>query len=202
LRGARFAGDSGNPAQVAVTARFTHPRLEKPIVLTVPPGSRTPFEVRIGFPTDADKHPAGLYSFALQIAPLAEPLDARTSDELPLAVAPRILKIGANTLPGPGQPPLILTRKNIQDGLGDITIKLTCSPTILPEQRVALVLGDREFPAAAHTEDTRELSFELRRVPAGIFRLRLRVDGVDSLLVDRSGDAGPAFDPTQRLELK
>ncbi|MFG2296001.1 DUF4255 domain-containing protein [Streptomyces sp. NPDC048603] len=84
-----------------------------------------------------------------------------------------------------------------RDGAGTARITLTADPPFTADQRVSLLLG-----ADAHT--ARELAgntvrFAIERARPGSHPVRLRVDGVDSLLVpDRTADH-PAYDPTQRL---
>ncbi|MEV7612598.1 DUF4255 domain-containing protein [Streptomyces sp. NPDC089799] len=84
-----------------------------------------------------------------------------------------------------------------RDGAGTARITLTADPPFAPGQRVDLLLG-----ADAHT--ARELAgntarFTVRHARPGSHPVRLRVDGVDSLLVpDRTTDR-PSYDPTQRL---
>jgi hypothetical protein len=80
-------------------------------------------------------------------------------------------------------------------------IALTCSPEVRPAQRVALLWGDLEVPAQPHPAQTAALQFEIRQAPLGKRFLRLRIDGVDSFLVDPAADP-PAFDPSKLLEIK
>jgi len=61
---------------------------------------------------------------------------------------------------------------------------------------VSLLLGDQELPADAHAAQTNTLTFEAAGVATGSYFVRLRVDGVDSLLVNRAVKP-PVFDPTQ-----
>jgi hypothetical protein len=67
-------------------------------------------------------------------------------------------------------------------------------------------MGDRELlpqvdlDASPRTEKTNTLVFNLREIPSGDYFLRLRVDGVDSLLVDRSVQP-PVFDVSQKVQV-
>jgi len=67
---------------------------------------------------------------------------------------------------------------------------------------VHLIVGGRTVPEArAVTGDPvtgTALSFTVPRAPLGKHVVRLRVGGIDSLLIDRS-QAKPQFDPTQTL---
>ena len=84
---------------------------------------------------------------------------------------------------------------------GDVTLTVTCRPEVLPSQRASLLLGSREVPAAAHDDVDRNAHLRVvQDAPPGEHWLRLRVDGVDSLLVDRTVTP-PVFDPTQRLRI-
>ena len=80
---------------------------------------------------------------------------------------------------------------------------------MLQEQRVTLLFGDREVPFAFSAPpnpltdpiSVQDLSFDLGVLPAKkIFSVRLRVDGVDSLLVDRTVTP-PKFDPSQQVTI-
>jgi hypothetical protein len=68
----------------------------------------------------------------------------------------------------------------------------------LPTQRVTLVVGESEAPAQPHTARTNTLTFRFKQLPAGDYFVRLRVDGVESLLVNRAASP-PAFDNSQKV---
>jgi len=68
-------------------------------------------------------------------------------------------------------------------------------------QHAALLLGDGEIPAetpSSAASPTGTLTFIAPNVAAGEYFVRLRIDGVDSVLVDRSVTP-PAFDQTQKV---
>ena len=73
-----------------------------------------------------------------------------------------------------------------RDGNGDATITLIVTPEVQATQRVALLLGDLEVPAQARTNQTNTVSFVVRGAAPGIYLVRLRVDGVDSEVVNRA----------------
>jgi hypothetical protein len=81
---------------------------------------------------------------------------------------------------------------------GNITYTVTCTPQVLPLQQAVLLLGDREIQAQPHPTITGTLTFNASDVAAGTYFVRLRIDGVDSLLIDRSVKP-PVFDPTQKV---
>jgi hypothetical protein len=104
-------------------------------------------------------------------------------------------------LPLPPAAPIDVARVNVVDGLGDATLTVTCRPDVLVEQPVVLWVGDRAVAAEEYAGQTDTLTFVARRIAAGTYRLRLRVDGVDSLLIDRSDPAQPKFDDSQQVTI-
>ena len=108
------------------------------------------------------------------------------TNKIPLMIVPSITNTAIASL----NPPVI----------GSYTATVTCSPQIKPEQHAALLLAHREFPAQNHPIQTDTLTFGLTDIPDGEYPVRLRIDGVDSLLVDRSVDP-PVFDPSQKVTL-
>jgi hypothetical protein len=86
-------------------------------------------------------------------------------------------------------------------GLGTATMNISCSPDVLPEQRVTFTLGSREVPANAHPVKTSALTFVATNMAAGSYLVRLSIDGVESILIDRTNPDNLKFDPTQTLEL-
>jgi hypothetical protein len=108
------------------------------------------------------------------------------TNQLPFSLAPAITS------------PLPLNAA--RDGNGNARIRLTCTPQVRPDQRASLLLGDREVLAAPHPNLTDTLDFVVTAAAPGEYWLRLRVDGVDSVLVDRSVTP-PRFDPTQKVTI-
>ncbi len=113
----------------------------------------------------------------------------QTTNELPLTIAPRIVK-------EPPAFPLPLDVTRDADQSAEIVLKV--SPKVQPRQRASLLLGDREVFAEPHTTATDTLTFEVPNAPLGDRFLRLRIDGVDSLLVQLP--AGQAADLRCRSE--
>lgn len=171
-----------------VTAAISHPRLPNPIALPAPT-SATATLVTVNLPDLAPDFPAGIYSLALSVVRPNE-TKTRTSNSLAFALAPEILP----------NPPVTAARNANQ-----ITIALSCSPEVLPAQSVALLLGSDEVPAEPHPAKTGSLTFIALDDPPGKFAagdyfLRLRVDGVDSLLIDRSVQP-PQFKASQKVTI-
>jgi hypothetical protein len=80
----------------------------------------------------------------------------------------------------------------VRDAEGTATIALTCVPDVRPHQRAVLIVGGLEALANAHDAATGALTFEIPEAPVGTHFVRLRIDGIDSLLVDR-GVTPPVF---------
>ncbi|QLE75100.1 DUF4255 domain-containing protein [Streptomyces rectiverticillatus] len=96
---------------------------------------------------------------------------------LPLAVAPRI-----------ATSPLPLRARRGTDGT--VKLKVECEPPVAAGQRVQLLVGDRPVPVTAFRGPReKKLTFSFPASGPGRHVLRLRVDGVDSSVVD--DDATP-----------
>jgi Pvc16 N-terminal domain len=165
--------------------RFTHPQLEQPIVVTLPAqASPTDVSFTIAGATDNDDGlpwRAGLYVLS---AVVSKPADQdRVTNDLPFAMAPTIEVTPANAAPG------------------TLNLTVTCSPPVQPGQRVALLFGDREIAIETPTIATGTLNLSVPDVAAGIYYLRLRVDGVDSLLVNRAVTP-PVFFDNQKVTVQ
>lgn len=174
---------------LAVVVR--NPRLAAPLELTPLPGA-TAGEVRarleLNPPTDPATFVSGVYTLSLVIN-RGTPQE-RTTNEVPFALAPRL-----PVPPAPGDPPSIEAARATD---GTVTVTVRCRPDVLPTQRATLVVGESEAPAQPHAARTNTLSFRFRELPAGEYHVRLRVDGVESLLVDRLASP-PAFNATQKV---
>jgi len=150
----------------------------------VPPtGTPTDAEVDVTIPNVPANWPAGFYLASTRVQRPGESY-RRTTNEMPFVVAPTI----SSSLP-------------LAAGVGS-TLALSCSPEVLPSQRASLFVGDREVLAQAHPAQTPNLDFILPAdLPAGTYFIRLRVDGVDSLLVQDYNAAMPVFDPLQKVTI-
>lgn len=164
--------------------RVSHPHLTDPAPVTVQ--NRTATSVRFTLDdADPSKWAAGIHAVSCVIT---DGGDVRSTNEIGLPVAPLI----TTALP------LDVAR----DASQDAEITLSFSPEFQPGQRAAVLIGGREVaaetPAAAPTDT---LTFIARKAPLGEHFLRLRIDGVDSLLVQRPPGQPPVFDATQKVTI-
>ncbi len=168
----------------AVVIRFVHPLLTDAIEIPVIAADRSEKKIKVTIPNQPADWPAGFYKISARITKAGEQI--RTTNEIPLIIAPRIKSLST----APLSPPVT----------GGHMAAVTCSPQAWPEQNVSLLLNEREFPAHGHPTKTDALAFKLTEMSTGDYFARLRIDGVDSLLVDRSGKV-PVFDPSQKVSV-
>lgn len=172
----------------SVKVRFANPNLIAPIDLVPAPGDN-PGEIKAILSNNAAAMSAwlpGQYTLALLVQ--RPNLPVWTTNELPLAIAPRIV----NTL-----------------GHAAVGTKLTiqCAPRVHDGQRLLLILGDAQAPSTnlgnpANTALPGSIDFVVPKLDNGSYVARLRVDGVDSVPVIRAGTPPvPAFDPNQILQI-
>ncbi len=176
ISGHYLAGDS-------LVVRFMNPLLTDPIEVS-PLSGGTDTKIRAQLPNEPANWIAGVYTLEVVISKAGEP--ERTTNGYPFALAPKITTA----------PPITVGRS---PG-GDASITLTCSPQVRPEQRVVLLLGDREILAQPHPVQTGSLTFLVTDAVPGDYYVRLRIDGVDSLLVDRDATP-PVFNETQKITI-
>jgi hypothetical protein len=171
-----------------VAVLFRHALLDASIPVAPLKGA-TADHLTVVLPDAPTKWPPGFYGLSLEITnkPGTKDERIRTSNEASMALAPVILNS-----------PIKVTLVK-----GEATVKLKCSPEVEPGQRVSLLIGEQEVLAEARPGQTGALTFIVRNATAGEFLVRVRVDGVDSLLEDRSSmpDKPPVF-KDQRVIIK
>jgi len=163
---------------------FNNLRWTGPVEVAPEPGT-TATQLSVKLPNQPAVWPAGFYTLGVLVQRPNESY-RRATNELPLSLAPRI----SNISPNPAA----------RDANGNATLTLTVSPEVRPEQRAALLLGDREVLVQSHAAQTNALTFVVTAASPGDYFVRLRVDGVDSFLVDRSVTP-PVFDQTQKVKI-
>lgn len=181
--------------QSNMVARFRNFRLENAIEIAAPP-SATGAELRFTLPTFPatatafDDWAPGLYSVGLIVGlPDVANQPQRASNEVAFALAPTISVV-----------------QNATQGSVAVGSQLdvTCTPHVRPEQRVVLVFGEQQLTPSASTllvalGDPSRFSFVVPDLPSGDYPVRLRVDGVDSNLVNAA--PSPGFDPSRRVRI-
>ncbi len=179
-------------AGTSVRVNFTTQRLAAPLTVTPPAASINAREIRVTVPNDPVNWPAGNYAVSVTVTKAGQ--TPRTSNTLPLAVAPELGMTGGGAVDG----------NAVRGGDGSVTLTLNnVKPRVLPLQAASAVVGDREALAKAHTAPATTLTFVFDTAtapPAGPAFLRLRIDGVESLLVRRDVEP-PAFDASQRIAI-
>lgn len=173
-----------NLAAQTATATLTHPLLPDPVTLA--PAAATADTVTVEVPPAA---PAGLWSASVVLTNTVDTQDITTvTNAVPLAVAPRITSAM----------PITVAR----DAQGAVDIALTCAPPVIAGQQAFLIVGGRAVPEdrmiAGDPVTGTALSFTVLGAPVGTHVVRLRVAGIDSLLLDRS-QPKPRFDDTQTV---
>lgn len=159
---------------------FQHRLWKDPVEVAPLPGSSSS-EIKVLIPNAPAVWPAGPYTLAVLVKRPGE-ADRRITDRVDITLAPAV------TLTPPTAP------------AGDITFTASCSPEVQPGQEVWLALGGLKFPAEPFSTQTNTLKFTASNLPAGSYFFRLRVDGVDSILVNRA--ATPlVFDATQQVKV-
>ncbi len=178
--------------------RFSNPNWKQPIELP-PKSEATPTQVSVTLPTPPAnaqvQWPAGFYTVSVAFKDTKDRL-VTTTNELSFSLAPRIL----------ANPPISAVRNPVSKA---VTITLNCSPAVGATQRATLLLADSQVladpppphPPNAPVPPRDHLSFHVGNIAAGDYFVRLRVDGVDSLLVIRRDEQNlpPIFDETQKV---
>jgi hypothetical protein len=170
-----------------MTARIHHPQLAAPIVLTPRLDSATQISLHLPAPGDVPhvpaNWPAGFYTLSLVVT--RPGLPPWTTNEVSFALAPSIT-ISVDT-----------------HAAGTIHVSVDAIPEIHPDQRVVLLFGHSQatttVPALpAGGEAPTSLVFPVTAT-AGMHRVRLRVDGVDSIPVIRNPNGYFEFDDAQSV---
>jgi hypothetical protein len=188
IKGVRLAGAGHR-------VRLTHRLLANPIELTPPAPNAAGTELTIALPNDAAAQSAfvaGQWSLSVRFTPTGE-ANPRDTNAIPLVLAPAPVIAADAAL---GLPAATVTRGGAPLR---VTVTLATRPQVRLEQRATLLLGTVEANPLARVNAAAPLVFEFpNSVTAGTHWLRLRVDGTESVLLDRSGPV-PVFDATQQI---
>jgi hypothetical protein len=139
--------------------------------------SRIPFVIRFGIPADrAGDFPVGVYNVSARVV-LPHEDATRETNCLALALAPAITNL-----------PLVVTR----DEHGTASFTLNFVPKLRSGQKVSLLLGQQEIVPEPHVSPTGALDFKVLDASKGKHLARLRVDGIESPIIDREAEP-PVF---------
>lgn len=158
---------------------------ELPALPPASPAVATATRVEFSLEGQSATLPAGIYRVALRLLRPGE-TTPRTTNRVALAIAPRM-----NNLP------LAVPRGG--DGSASFTIDF--DPLLRHGQDAVLLLGVEEFRAQATGSPASELAFTIADAPVGSHLARLRVDGIESAVIDRSAEppAVPRYIDSRRV---
>lgn len=153
---------------------LTNDRFEIEEILPVTGGNATRLEFTIPTNRAAD-FPAGIYRVSARVQLPGEP-EPRVTNQLALTVAPTITNV-----------PLAVTRVG-----GTASFALDFVPELREGQSVSLVLSGTEYAPQAFAAPATTLNFEIPNAPPGDHLARLRIDGIDSPIINPA-TTPPAF---------
>ncbi|MET0827996.1 MAG: DUF4255 domain-containing protein [Microbacterium sp.] len=170
----------------AVEVRFAHALLADPVVVPIGVNADAS-QVEVALPTGGAAEaawPAGTWTVRVALLPPGDPVERQTNTAAFILAPEPVLA-----------PPPTVTRDAVT---GAVAVVLGIRPQVRASQRVTLALDGDVAGAEPHPTTTGTLTFRFGPVPDGDRRVRLTVDGAESLLVDRS-TTPPSYDPTQKL---
>lgn len=153
-----------NLPAVALTARLRHLRVAQSVNVPLPAPATGASEVTLTLP--ATGLPAGLW--AVDLGPAAG--SSVRTNELALGVTPAVTALAAAAAGGTP----VRTK-----------VTVTAAQPVLPGQQAAVLVGTRQLAVGLLTAAAKPVSVTAV-LPSGKTRVRLRVDGVDSEIVDRA----------------
>jgi hypothetical protein len=126
--------------------------------------------VRFTVPNAPTQLPVGTYALRIRVTAPGEAAP-RESNLLSLTVLPQLTSATSPVTP---------------NGQGIATITAQVRPSVRPFQRASLLLGSREIVAEPRTTPTATLTFVVPDAVPDTYLAVLRVDGIDSVMVDRA----------------
>jgi uncharacterized protein DUF4255 len=179
LHGHHLAGTS-------ITVRLHHRLLAAPHELTFA-SNGDPSQLLFNLPVNesfGQPWPAGVWSVSVTLTPQGETV-ARTTNTAALLLAPVPETNGV-----PPKPTAVVTRNPTTQRVKIVT---NVKPQVRPEQTVTVALNSAQATADSRIAPESQVEAEFAPIPPGSeVSLRLRVDGVDSRIIDYSGPA-PTF---------
>jgi len=170
-------------AGASLTASFQHRLFDTPttsLPAWLSATSATGFTVTL--PDSPASWPAGLYQTWATVVDASG--NSRDTNAMPLQIAPRIYDV---------QPPSPITRA--ADGSAQLSVYI--SPPVRPQQRASVLVGSAEFKPDPTLSSPFELVCKVI-VDPGTYKLRVRVDGVDSFIIDYAATP-PAYASDPKL---
>ncbi|MEA2874602.1 MAG: hypothetical protein QOH67_4830 [Hyphomicrobiales bacterium] len=174
------------------TAMLRHPLMPQPqsLATTMVNGNqlRVTLPAANSAPGIAAAWPAGIYSLWLSVTRPGK--SSWATNEVPFLLAPSI-KVAPSTV----QPPAAW-----------FEVTLTVLPQVHPSQTGIVIFDDaqiapRDLAAPANADAPSTITADVPGNAVGVHRIRLRVDGIDSLPMKKTGDVID-FDPDQSVEVK
>jgi hypothetical protein len=152
--------------------------------IAVPDGDE---EGRIEFTiplASASDFPVGVYRVGARLVRAGE-TDPRETNRLAMTLAPHLLGL-----------PVVVAR----DGAGTASFGVNFHPALRAGQSVTLLLGQQAYAPEPFTPPVTTLDFVIPDAPVANHLARLRIDGIESPIIDRAATP-PAFLP-QRIDIQ
>lgn len=177
-----LAGDA--LAGTSVKVRLVNQR--RGVATTVTADSATNSSVQATLPGDPATFPAGTWTAQAVISRTGQ--EDWITNEVPFGVGPKLSNL-----------PLTVSL----DPSGTVTLALNCEPDVGPDQDCALVLGSELIALPApRPASLSTVTFTVPGLTADTtYPARVRVDGVDSLLIDAT-QTPPVYDPSQVVTIQ
>lgn len=188
-------------SEETIVVEFRHPRLSQAIQLTPKSGS-TATTLEVELPVDANQWLAGFYTVTVRVKRNGK---QQVTNALSFSLVPKIEDMTISTASGNQQQLTLTCNPPVWLGKPDTS-------SVILGQQVGFLLGGSELlplseflPSVTTTssdpspdQKTNSLVFDITGIAAGDYWVRLRVDGVDSLLVNRTVTP-PVFYSTEKL---
>lgn len=127
--------------------------------------------------------PVGVYRVSARLVPDGE-TGVRESNHLALVLAPRLSGLPISV---------------VRDSSDVASFTLNFAPAVRDGQAATLVLGQREVPSETFSAPATSLDFVIADAPVGNHLARLRIDGIDSPIIDHT--ATPPVFLDQRIDI-
>ena len=142
-------------------------------------------EVKFKISDEPDNWVVGFYSVSATIKDGAK---EETTNEVVFSLVPLVTGVSPNVVTPTGP-----------NNLAQIAV--SCSPKILPSQEISVLIGDRSIKVGKRSVPLDKFEIEIDDAPIGKLHVRLRVDGIDSEVIDRDKNP-PTFRDNASLEIR